>query len=140
MGGVGKQHHKREGSMGKAVSAMSLSLDGFMGGHNEATWWPTHERLLGWVFDLKGWRERQGLEGGEENAASAIVREEASRSGSYVMGRNMFDFGEEPWGEDPPFHAPVFVLTSRAREPIQRQGGTRFTFVTDGVESAIRQA
>lgn len=126
--------------MGTVIVGMSMSLDGFVGGLSEATWWPAHERLLGWVFDLASWRERQGIEGGEHNDDSEVVREEQARTGAYIMGRRMFDFGEEPWGDDPPFRAPVFVLTHREREPVMKEGGTRYTFVTDGVGSAIRQA
>lgn len=126
--------------MGKVIVGMSMSLDGFVGGLREETWWPAHERLLGWVFDLASWRERQGLGGGQQNADSEVVREEQARAGAYVMGRKMFDFGEEPWGDNPPFRAPVFVLTHCEREPMEKEGGTRYEFVTDGVESAIRQA
>lgn len=126
--------------MGKVIFGMSMSLDGFVGGSGEADWWPTHERLLGWVFDLASWRERQGLEGGQHNADSAVIEEEQARTGAYVMGRNMLDFGEEPWGETPPFRAPVFVLTHRAKDRVVKGGGTSYTFVTDGVESAVRQA
>lgn len=126
--------------MGKVLTQMSISLDGFVGGASEEQWWPTHQRLLGWVFDLASWRAMQGMEGGEQNAASALLAEDIDRAGAYVLGRNMFDFGEEPWGDVPPYRAPVFVLTHRARETVTKGGGTTYTFVTDGVESAIRRA
>lgn len=125
--------------MGNVTSGMSMSLDGFVGGLGDQGW-PVHERLLGWKFNLASFRARIGLEGGQVNIDSEIEGEEAAGVGAFVMGRNMFDSGEVPWGDDPPFHAPVFVLTHNARENLVRQGGTSFTFVTDGIESAIRQA
>jgi dihydrofolate reductase len=85
-------------------------------------------------------RQRLGFEGGESNANSDIIAETYEAAGAYVMGRRMADGGEIPWGETPPFHAPVFVVTHRPRPPRQRLGGTRFTYVTDGVASAIAQA
>ena|SRR5579859_4124509 len=125
--------------MGSVLTALSISLDGYVGGLGEQSW-PVHERLLGWKFDLASFRAQIGMPGGEASVSSTIAGEEFTRSGAYVMGRLMFDYGEEPWGETPPFHAPVFVLTHRAREPLVRKGGTTFTFVTDGIASAIRQA
>lgn len=98
---------------------------------------------------LAAWRNPHGEEGGEVDASSEIVEESLANIGAYVMGRNMFGggsgaWGEEPWqgwwGDDPPFHRPVFVLTHHAREPLPMQGGTTFTFVTDGIESALAQA
>lgn len=126
--------------MSKVITQMSISLDGFVGGAGEADWWPTHERLLGWVFDLASWRAMQGLEGGEENDASALLAEDIDRAGAYVLGRTMFDFGEEAWGDVPPYRAPVFILTHRARETVTKGGGTSYTFVTGGVAETIRQA
>lgn len=125
--------------MSKVTCGMSMSLDGFVGGLGEQGW-PVHERLLGWKFDLASFRARIGMEGGQRNSDSEIEAEEYRNVGAYVMGKRMFDSGEIPWGDNPPFHAPVFVLTHQAREPLVRQGGTSFTFVTDGIESAIRQA
>ncbi len=81
-----------------------------------------------------------GLAGGERSVDSAIVEEGFAAAGAYVMGRRMFDAGEAPWGETPPFHAPVLVVTHRHRDVLQRQGGTSFTFVTDGLERAIALA
>jgi dihydrofolate reductase len=88
------------------------------------------------------------LEGGEHNADADVVDEVVQDVGAYIMGRKMFGGGDGPWdetwtgwwGEDPPYHTPVFVLTHFARAPLQMQGGTTFTFVTDGIESALRQA
>jgi dihydrofolate reductase len=68
------------------------------------------------------------------------MREATENVGAVLMGRNMFDLAEEPWGDEPPFHVPVFVVTHRARDPIEKKGGTTFTFVTDGIESALKQA
>jgi dihydrofolate reductase len=97
-------------------------------------------RIHRWVYDLEGWRERQSLQGGKTNPDDEVSRETYDRTGAFVMGRRMFDEGEVGWPDPPPFRAPVFVLTNRAREPWVRQGGTTFTFVTDGVESALEQA
>jgi len=100
----------------------------------------THERLLGWVHELAIWRANAGLEGGLVHDDDRVLRDATANVGAYVMGRRMFDFGEEPWGDEPPFHAPVFVLTHRPRETVTKEGGTTYTFVTEGIESAIRQA
>ena len=86
------------------------------------------------------WRERQGYAGGERSIDSQIIEETFAAAGAYVMGRRMFDGGEIPWGDEPPFRAPVFVVTHRSREALERQGGTSFTFVTDGVGRAIELA
>jgi dihydrofolate reductase len=97
-------------------------------------------RITRWVVGAMAWRERQGLEGGEHDTNSEILEESFESAGAYVMGRRMADGGEEPWGDEPPFHAPVFVVTHRARETLVRDGGTSFTYVTDGLESAIDRA
>ncbi|MBA3944868.1 MAG: dihydrofolate reductase [Herpetosiphonaceae bacterium] len=125
--------------MGTVKTGLSMSLDGFIGGLGDQAW-PVHELLLGWKFDLASFRERIGLEGGQSTIDSEIESEEYLHNGAYVMGRRMFDSGEVPWGDNPPFHAPVFVLTHHARATVLREGGTSFIFVTDGIESAIRQA
>lgn len=139
--------------MGKVVVDISMSLDGFVAGPN-----PTLEEPLGekgeelheWVVRTNYWRERHGLEGGEENEDSEVIREASSSVGASVMGRKMFSGGSGPWesdprsmgwwGDEPPFHTPVFVLTHHAREPEEMEGGTTFFFVTDGIEAAIEQA
>jgi dihydrofolate reductase len=107
-------------------------------------------RLHEWVFPLEAWREAHGLEGGEVNESSRVVEESLINIGATIMGRNMFGGHPGPWdagnpwngwwGDDPPFHHPVFVLTHHAREPLALEGGTTFTFVTDGIESALDQA
>src|SRR5688572_21769219 len=129
--------------MAKVTVDMSMSLDGFIAGPNDG---PAHplgeggERLHQWVYGLESWRERHGLRGGVANR-DAEVQEEAYRDvGAFVMGRRMFDLGEKPWGDEPPFHLPVFVVTHNPRETLAKKGGTSFTFVTDGIESALRQA
>ena len=96
-------------------------------------------RVTRWVVDAMAWRERQGFAGGERSSNSEII-EQTAAAGAYVMGRRMFDAGEIPWGDDPPFRAPVFVVTHRPREVLERQGGTSFTFVTDGIERALELA
>jgi dihydrofolate reductase len=117
---------------------MSVSLDGFYSGPEDID--AGFHRVTRWVVDALAWRDRQGYEGGEETTNSEIIAEYFASSGAYVMGRGMFDSGEVPWGDEPPFRAPVFVVTNRPRATLVKAGGTTFTFVTDGIESAIEQA
>jgi dihydrofolate reductase len=124
--------------MALVTAQMSVSLDGFFSGPEDID--AGFHRVTRWVIDTIAWRERLGLEGGEHNANSELISEVQEATGAYVMGRRMFDVGEAPWGDNPPFHAPVFVVTHRARETLSREGGTTFTFVTDGVDSGIEQA
>jgi dihydrofolate reductase len=137
--------------MTKVTAQMSLSLDGYYAGprsatdpHDmaaflEGTEGPGFFRVTRWVIDAMGWRERLGFAGGEQSVNSRII-EETFAAGAYVMGRRMFDGGEIPWGDEPPFRAPVFVVTHRDREVLERQGGTSFTFVTGGIERAVATA
>jgi len=120
------------------TAQLSISLDGFYSGpeHLDAGF----HRVTRWVIDTLAWRERHGFEEGERSVNSEVVAELQDAAGAYVMGRRMFDLGEEPWGDTPPFRAPVFVVTHRPREPLARKGGTTFTFVTDGIESALERA
>ncbi len=105
-------------------------------------------RLHEWAFATDAWREQHGSEGGEHNADAEVADEVMQGIGAFVMGRKMFGGGDGPWdetwtgwwGEDPPYHAPVFVLTHHPRAPLPMLGGTTFTFVTDGIESALEQA
>jgi dihydrofolate reductase len=119
-----------------------MSLDGFIAGPNDR---PGNglgdggERLHQWVYKLASWREPHGLSGGETNRDSEILEEAFKNVGAIVLGRRMFD-NAEGWGDVPPFHVPVFVLTHEAREKLVKEGGTTFTFVTDGIESALAQA
>jgi len=103
-----------------------------------------------WLFDLEVWRASEGEEGGDVNASTAVMEEVQANIGAVVMGRNMFGGGPGPWegdppwrgwwGDDPPYHVPVFVLTNHPREPLEMEGGTTFFFVTDGIRSALDQA
>ncbi len=129
--------------MGKVKVDISTSLDGFITGPDDRPGQELGEggeQLHEWVFGLASWREPHGLEGGETGPDDDLVKEATTDIGAVVMGRRMFDLGAEPWGDDPPFHVPVFVLTHRDREQLDKQGGTSFTFVTDGIESALDQA
>jgi len=138
--------------MTKLRLEVSMSLDGFIAGPNPSEEHPLGEggmQLHEWAFKLAAWRKPHGQAGGEVNASTAIVEESLTNVGASVMGRKMFGggpgpWGEDPWdgwwGEDPPFHTPVFVLTHHAREPLAKQGGTTFFFVTDGIEAALAQA
>jgi dihydrofolate reductase len=135
------------------VSAeISMSLDGFVAGPNQTLEEPLGaggEQLHEWVVRLRAWREAHGMEGGESDADDAVVAESTQGTAAVVMGRKMFSGGAGPWqddpnangwwGEEPPFHAPVFVLTHHEREPLGL-GDTTFKFVTEGVGSAIEQA
>jgi len=130
---------------------IAMSLDGFVAGPNPSEQDPLGEggmQLHEWVFELAAWREPHGREGGVVNESTPIVEGSQANVGAILMGRNMFGggpgpWGEEPWngwwGEEPPFHAPVFVLTNHARAPLALQG-TTFHFVTDGISSALAQA
>ncbi len=139
--------------MGKLVCDISVSLDGFVAGPNATLEEPLGrdgERLHDWIVGLAAWRKRHGLEGGEENGDAEVVDEAQRVTGAFLMGRKMFSGGSGPWeddpnadgwwGDDPPFRVPVFVLTHHEREPETKQGGTSYTFVTDGLESALEQA
>jgi dihydrofolate reductase len=130
---------------------ISISLDGLVAGPNQSLENPIGEggmRLHEWVFRTDAWRAQHGLEGGERNADSRVVEDAVRNVGAYIMGRKMFGGGDGPWDqawtgwwdEDPPFHVPVFVLTHHAREALVMEGGTTFTFVTDGAASALEQA
>ena len=130
---------------------LSISLDGYVAGPNQSLDNPLGEggmRLHEWVFATEGWRRQHGESGGERNVDSEIAEEMMRGNGAYIMGRKMFGGGggawDEDWkgwwGDDPPYHTPVFVLTHHPREPLTMEGGTMFTFVTDGIESALEQA
>ena len=135
------------------IADISVSLDGYVAGPNQTLEQPLGEGGEGlheWVFRLKTWREHHGMQGGETGPDDDVVAEAVARAGATIMGRRMFSGGEGPWeddpnpngwwGDDPPFGHPVFVLTHHAREPLELQGGTTFTFVTDGIEAALDQA
>jgi dihydrofolate reductase len=128
--------------MGKVHADITMSLDGFVAGRNDGPDLPLGEggeRLHEWVYGLASWRRPHGLEGGETGRDSEVLAEAMDENGAVVLGRRMFD-NAQGWGDNPPFHVPVFVLTHEAREPLPKEGGTTFTFVTDGIESALEQA
>jgi dihydrofolate reductase len=139
--------------MGKVFFDISMSVDGFVAGPDATLEDPLGkggEQLHNWAIEAASWRESHGLEGGEHNVDSDVVAETLARQGAVVMGRGMFGGGAGPWeddpkangwwGEEPPFHMPVFVLTHHPREPLELQGGTTFHFVTDGIEVAVERA
>ncbi|WP_262847575.1 dihydrofolate reductase family protein [Mumia quercus] len=126
----------------KVFFSVSMSLDGFIA--PEST-----DELMGrqwmelqrWVFPQRFFRENLKLGGGgEEGRDNDILRETFERTGASVMGKRMFDAGEQAWPEEAPFHTPVFVVTHEKRDPWERPGGTTFHFVNDGIESALDQA
>jgi dihydrofolate reductase len=132
---------------------ISMSLDGYVAGPNASLEDPLGqggEQLHDWVIATKAWRAEHGREGGEDGIDSDLAAELIGQASATIMGRRMFSGGEGPWesdpnadawwGDDPPFHHPVFVLTHHEREPLELKGGTTFTFVTDGIESALEQA
>jgi dihydrofolate reductase len=138
--------------MSKVRVHISTSLDGYVAGPNQSEENPLGEggeQLHDWVIELKAWREPHGKEGGEENASTQVIEEARANVGAEIMGRGMFGppgggpWGDDPWpgwwGEDPPFHKPVFVVTHHEREPLTLSD-TTFTFVTGGIESALAQA
>jgi dihydrofolate reductase len=132
---------------------ISMSLDGYVAGPDQSVANPLGVggmRLHEWVFPLAAWRATHGQPGGEVNASTQVVEESLANLGATIMGRNMFGGHPGPWdaqkpwtgwwGPNPPYHHPVFVLTHHARAPLTLEGGTSFTFVTDGIESALQQA
>jgi dihydrofolate reductase len=117
--------------MGKVTAEISMSLDGFITGPNVGVgngMGDGGERLHDWKFDAK------------TETDVAIVDEINSSTGAVVIGKRMFDVGFEPWGDPPPFGMPVYIVTHQAREPLPMQGGTTYTFVTDGIEAALELA
>jgi dihydrofolate reductase len=138
--------------MAKLRFNISMSLDGYVAGPNQSEDHPLGEdgeRLHEWVVKLEAWRKSHGREGGEVNESTPVMEESQRNIGAWVMGRNMFGGGPGPWGDDPwdgwwgddpPYHCPVFVLTHHAREPLEMKGGTTFHFATDGIEPALERA
>jgi dihydrofolate reductase len=138
--------------MGKVTFEQSVSLDGYSAGPNPSLEDPLGEggeQLHEWAVAARSWRERHGRSGGEEGIDSDVLDESQRNVGATIMGRRMFSGGaggwdDDPrangwWGDEPPFHHPVFVLTHHPREPLALQG-TTFTFVTEGIEPALEQA
>ena len=118
--------------MSKVTSYISVSLDGFITDPNASVGTPLEGndpgRLSDWQFDAK------------TETDAAIVDEMFESTGAVLMGKRMFDVGFEPWGDPPPYGMPVFIVTHKAREPLPMQGGTTYTFVTDGIEAALELA
>src|SRR3982074_3582903 len=132
---------------GKVFFSVTMSLDGFiapeerMDDPDVRPWMGLGMELQQWIFPQRFFRENLKLgEGGEEGRDNDIVRETFERTGASVMGKSMFDLGEQAWPEEAPFHTPVFVVTHEKRDPWERPGGTTFHFVNDGIEPALDQA
>jgi dihydrofolate reductase len=137
--------------MSSVTCHISISLDGFVAGPGQSFENPIGEggmRLHKWVFATASWRKQAGLDGGEHGVDAQVVDEVIHGVAAYIMGRKMFGGGHGPWdeawtgwwGEEPPFRAPVFVLSHHPREPLTMLGATTFTFVSDGIESALERA
>lgn len=134
------------------IAAFTISLDGFGAGLNQTKENPMGDKggeLHPWMFPTKMFQSMIGKEGGTEGVDNDFAIKSMENIGAWIMGRNMFgpirgDWPDEEWkgwwGENPPYHVPVFVLTHHAREPIEMKGGTTFHFVTDGIESALEKA
>lgn len=136
------------------VAAIGVSLDGFAAGPNQSLENPLGERgpeLMSWVFPTKFFQQMHG--DGSANGTTGIDNDFAFRSfenvGSWILGRNMFgpirgSWGDESWkgwwGNNPPYHMPVFVLTHHPRKPLEMEGGTTFYFITEGIEAALEKA
>jgi dihydrofolate reductase len=132
---------------------IAISLDGYSAGPDQSVKNPLGiggTRLHGWAYPLAAWRKPHGLKGGKVNQSTPVFEELLANLGATIMGRNMFGGHPGPWdasnpwngwwGANPPFHHPVFVLTHHARPPLELEGGTTFTFVTNGIRSAYDQA
>jgi dihydrofolate reductase len=143
---------ERRAQMSKLRLSITMSLDGYVAGPDQSEENPLGvggTELHEWAFSLEAFKRTHGGEGGEINASSEVVEERRANIGATIMGRNMFGPVRGPWpdqswrgwwGDDPPYHHPVFVLTHQPREPLEMQGGTTFHFVTDGIESALARA
>jgi dihydrofolate reductase len=137
--------------MARLRLGITMSLDGYVAGPNQSVENPLGEggrALHEWAFAVKSFREVHGMEGGSTGPDDEVVAESLQNIGATIMGRNMFGGGQGPWGDDPwngwwgdnpPFHTPVFVLTHHAREPLEMRGGTTFHFVTEGIEVALER-
>lgn len=139
--------------MAKVVADITMSMDGFVAGPKPTVKDPLGQggmRLHEWAFKLKEWRGPHGLEHGETGQDNDVIKESQDNQGAVIMGRKMYSGGKGPWqkdpiadgwwGNNPPFHLPVFVLTHHPRDTVIKEGGTSFIFVTDGIESALKQA
>ena len=134
------------------VQSFSISIDGYGAGPNQDLQNPLGvggPALFDWFFHTRTWQRMHGNEGGETGVDDAMAAEGFVGIGAWILGRNMFGPVRGPWpddswkgwwGEEPPYHTPVFVLTHHARAPIKMAGGTEFRFVTDGIHAALKQA
>jgi dihydrofolate reductase len=134
------------------VQSFGVSLDGFAAGPRQDLQNPLGVRgpeLMNWFMATRMWRAMQGMEGGETGVDHRVAEQGFENIGAWILGRNMFGpvRGAWPdeswkgwWGEEPPYHVPVFVLTHHARAPLHMKGGTTFHFVTDGIEAALERA
>ena len=132
---------------GTVFFSVTMSLDGFIAPEERMDdpdlrrWTAQWMELQQWVFPLRFFRENLKLgEGGEEGLDNDIARATHERTGASVMGKRMFELGEQAWPEEAPFHTPVFVVTHEKRDPCERAGGTTFHFVNDGIAAALDQA
>lgn len=134
------------------VAGFGVSLDGFAAGVEQSLENPLGKNgpdLFQWFFPTRSFREMHGATDGETGVDDDFARRSMAGFGAFILGRNMFGpvRGEWPdeqwkgwWGDNPPYHAPTFVLTHHARPSIEMEGGTTFHFVTDGIEAALRRA
>jgi dihydrofolate reductase len=131
----------------KVFFSVTMSLDGFIApemmkmGVPVEQWLPQWMELQKYVFEQRFFRENLNLgEGGETGEDNRLLEETYKRTGVSIMGKRMFDGGEQAWPEEAPFHTPVFVLTKQVRSAWERPGGTTFHFVNDGIERALLRA
>ena len=149
----GRADHRRCTQVPKLrVHNFAISLDGYGAGPDQSEEHPLGvggDRLHEWAYGTRAFRQAHGMEGGDEGPDDDVVALGEAGIGATIMGRNMFGpvrgpWGDEQWtgwwGDEPPFHHPVFVLTNHARPPLTMQGGTTFHFVTDGIEAALERA
>jgi len=134
------------------VSSFALSIDGFGAGPDQDLQNPIGVggmTLMDWFLPTRTWQQMHGNEGGETGVDDDIAAQGLAGIGAWILGRNMFGPVRGPWpdeswkgwwGEEPPYHTPVFVLTHHPRAPLRMAGGTEFRFVTDGIHSALQQA
>ena len=138
--------------MTRLAVEITMSVDGYVAGPDQSVQHPLGvggEELHGWVVATRNWRELHGMDGGATGPDDTVAAESFENIGATIMGRHMFGGGDGPWeenpwkgwwGENPPFHMPVFVLTHHPREALEMQGGTTFHFVTDGIQAALERA
>jgi len=134
------------------VLSFAISIDGYGAGPDQDLQHPLGvggPELMEWFFHTRLWRRMHGQEDGETGVDNGIAEQAFAGIGAWILGRNMFGPVRGPWpdeswrgwwGEEPPYHTPVFVLTHHARAPLQMAGGTEFHFVTGGIEAALEQA